>query len=674
MSDLGPVLLVLAVQVTLPVIGGLLLSRRRDPAAACGPLVLAATAVLLLTPLAFAPRPSWPTNTVVRAPTNESMVADATSPSAAGAPGGINVLDLLRLAKSVPVRDERPALDPWRLVALIGVGFAGAGVVRITIGFISTWRVVRQSRPITESGLVALAEQLRQCFGCPRRVGLRESPRIGSAAMAGWIRPVVLLSPAWRLWSPAEQRAVLAHELAHVACGDFLNRLIAHLAVALHGYHPLVRWLAARLELRQELAADARAAVVCDGRTAYMRCLAGLALKADARPLGLSPTFLSRPRTLFRRIAMLRVMDDTASRKQRWPVVIVVVLAVGALGLHGAKPQAIAGPVVPANFTDKKELPPLDVSYVLPSKDENTCGVFAIRISEILKTPGIDKTAEAYAYVFKTAFDGKPPRFELKDVEQVSGRISLSYDPKKPSPNRSLMMSLSSIRMAKDFDWVAQLKDWTTDWQEHTHNGAKLYSAKITLTVLGYKDMPMWFYLPDPRTVVMESDENIKKLIEAKGKPAATPWADDWKAVANSTMAVVIPDVKGTVAKKLPEKPEGDITEAILKPMTTVFGKASRMTVGVDLSEGCEINVRFACASAEDAAVVDEGCQALAKIAEASFAGSEELKAPEQAGIRFTASLVRGIEFGKTVDHVVGVRMKTKMGIGELLNAAGGSK
>ena len=59
MNDLGAILVVLAVQITLPIVGGLLLSRRRDPATACSALIVAALAALLLTPLAFAPRPAW---------------------------------------------------------------------------------------------------------------------------------------------------------------------------------------------------------------------------------------------------------------------------------------------------------------------------------------------------------------------------------------------------------------------------------------------------------------------------------------------------------------------------------------------------------------------------------------------------------------------------------------
>jgi hypothetical protein len=673
MTNLGPVLLVLAAQVTLPVIGGLLLSRRRDPAAACGPLVLAAFAVLFLTPLAFAPRPSWPKPSAPVPEAHEAVPVAETS-AAAESPGGIDLLQLLRLAKPAPaVAAEPEPYDPWRLVASVAFGVAGVGLGRLLLGVIATARIVRRSSPVTDPRLVALAEELRAAVGCRRPVALRESMRVGSAATAGWLRPVVLVSPLWRLWTPAERRAVLAHELAHVARGDFVTRLVARFAVALHGYHPLVRWLAARLELRQEMAADAVAAGPCGGRTAYMKCLAGLALKADARPIGIVPTFLSRPRTLLRRIAMLRVTDDTASRRRRWPALAVALLAAAALGLHGSRPQALAGPVIPAKFIEKKELPPLDASFIVPADGSDEVGVFAVRVGELVRTPGMEKIVATYGALLPAMFDEPKVYFELGDIEQIAGRAMVKHDPKQPPPNRSLMMSLGMVRMAKDFDWVKQLKAWATDWKEHAHGGAKYYSGKISSPFLGPKDTPFWFYLPDGRTVVLESEENIKKLIDAKGKPAAPPWADDWKAVAGGTFAVVLPDVKGKLAKRLPtEKLEGDLAASMMKPVTAICTKATRASVGIELGEGCSIRVRLACASAADAADVDAGCQALAKLAKVAL--DDEDRKPEddpldKAGHKLSTMLVRGIEFGTTVDHVVEVRMTAATGLTDLLKA-----
>ena len=406
------------------------------------------------------------------------------------------MLKLARLMtpdRSAVVEPEATAIDPWRLAALVGLGAAGLGVARLAIGFLFMFVTLPQSRPVTDPGLIATADELRATLACRRPVRLRESFRVGSAATAGWLRPVVLLSPMWRTWTPAERRAVLTHELAHVARGDFVARLAARLAVALHGYHPLVRWLAARLELRQEMAADARAASACDGRPAYLKCLAGLALKADPRPLGPIPTFLSRPRTLFRRIAMLRVMDDTTVRRRPWPMVAVALLTTAALGLHGSRPQAVAGPVVPAKFVESKGKPPLDASFVVPTSQEGEVGVFAVRLGELMRTPGLEKMATSYSELLATAFDGKKPQFDLADIEQISGRVTLAHHPKQPPPNRSLILSLSMVRMSKDFDWSKQFQAWTKEWKEHTYGGAKMYSAKVTIPLIGFVDQTTWF-------------------------------------------------------------------------------------------------------------------------------------------------------------------------------------
>jgi BlaR1 peptidase M56 len=674
MNEMGPVLLVLAAQVTLPVAGGLLLSRRRDPAAACGPLTFAATAALLLTPLAFVPRPTWPAADRVALPSERSIIND--SPAVRGAdvlPGGFDLLKLLHVPTPEPKVEQGSRFDAWCVVALGILGLAAFGLSRLLLGVLVTTRAVRAGRPATDPGLLGLATELRAALGCRWAFAVRESDCVGTAATAGWLRPVILISRAWRLWTVAERRAVLAHEIAHVARGDFLARLVARLAVAMHGYHPLIRWLAVRLELRQEMAADARAAGLCGGRPNYLRCLAALALRADARPLGAAPTFLSRPRTLLRRIAMLRVTEDTPTRR-RWPALVgIALLAAMALGLHGSDPKALAGPVVRAKAEAPAERPPLDASFVLPSTGPDEVGLYAVRVGALFRTPGMEKFAEMYGAMVQTVMgDGKKAHFALTDIEQMSGRVSLTHDPKKPAPNRALMMSLTSVRMEKDFDWVKQLKEWGEDWKEHARAGTKYYSGKMSVPVLGFKDQTVWFYLPDARTVVLESEENIKKLIDAKGKPAATPWADDWKTVQDGMVALVLTDVKGKIAPKMPtEKTENAVEEAAVKSLFAIFKKTNRASMGLDLHEGCSVKIRLTCATAADAADVDEGCQALTKLASTAIEGdTEDSKDPiAKAGKKFSSCLVRGIEFGKTADHVVEVRMSAKDGFTDLLKA-----
>jgi beta-lactamase regulating signal transducer with metallopeptidase domain len=100
------------------------------------------------------------------------------------------------------------------------------------------------------------------------------------AVTYGLVRPRVLVSDdlAGSL-SPAELSAVLAHELYHLRHRDPARLLAARLMAGYGFYLPVIAWLASRLALRRELAAD-RAAFECAGRGV----LAGALLKLASRP------------------------------------------------------------------------------------------------------------------------------------------------------------------------------------------------------------------------------------------------------------------------------------------------------------------------------------------------------------------------------------------------------
>ena len=157
MSDLGPILLVLAAQITLPVLAGLLFSRRRDPAAACVPPAVASVAVLLLTPLAFVPRPHWPAGKPVIAEHHEEVAVESP-PQFAAAPGGIDLLQLLRLPKPQVAAEKSSRFDLWRLIAIAFVGLSCLGLLRFLFSLIATIRVARGSRPLHDVELQALAD------------------------------------------------------------------------------------------------------------------------------------------------------------------------------------------------------------------------------------------------------------------------------------------------------------------------------------------------------------------------------------------------------------------------------------------------------------------------------------------------------------------------------------
>ena len=87
--------------------------------------------------------------------------------------------------------------------------------------------------------------------------------------------------------------------------------------MALNYYHPVVRWIAGRLQLQQEQAADALGARFAGGRASYLVALSRLALEQDGRsPCWPAREFLPGRGTLIRRIAMLRDRQETGSSER----------------------------------------------------------------------------------------------------------------------------------------------------------------------------------------------------------------------------------------------------------------------------------------------------------------------------------------------------------------------
>ena len=328
MNDLGMTLAWLAVQVTASRLAGLALhalASRRGPAAGAWVAALSLGLVVVLSAAALIPvngrgqcrlaeagaRPMSPRAsgaTPVRHRTRSVAatppIARARSPGRLGDGGSAARLGPARArggraGGAVPAVGERPggrrAGRDGRRPAPAGDRALGGRVCR------------RRGRVGRRPGMSGLLDELRGAMGCRPPVELREVPDLTTPATAGWRRPVILLPDDWRSWDDSERRAVLAHELAHIVRGDYAAGLLARLAVALNYYHPVVRWMAGRLQLQQELAADAMGARFAGGRASYLVALSRLALEQDGRsPCWPARAFLPGRGTLIRRIAMLR--------------------------------------------------------------------------------------------------------------------------------------------------------------------------------------------------------------------------------------------------------------------------------------------------------------------------------------------------------------------------------
>lgn len=476
-------------QVTLVALLTWLLRKLLSKATASSATALPATAlavVTLLTASAFVPWPNWwrfgPR--LESPPSPSAMVAKKLQTSAAAtkyvadqyagpltpveamkASGG-GEFDLKNLpdASKPQLADAQPTWSAlWGRLPLIiaGVFSCGAllGLVQLLGGIFVIRGYKQHSLRLHDSRIVELVDCLRAELSIRQAVEILECKRLATAATIGWFRPVILLPPGWRDWTGAQLRAVLAHELAHVARGDFLMCAFAQLALVLHFYHPLVHWLVGTLRSEQEFAADATAAALSGGRKLYLQSLAELALDASESPLGWpAHTFLPTQGTFLRRIEMLRDFQTTTSAGARpflWRLTAVGLLMIGSIVIAGMRggPASLpfaetANAQVPVAANDTQRI---DLSHV--TNDAKM--LLAIRPAELAKIPELTDLLK------KTVDDGSLPfaKLMMEGVQQVTF-VSLT------SQNAGNAVIVLQFHKPTTFNEVAKSGAWPAEAQQ----------------------------------------------------------------------------------------------------------------------------------------------------------------------------------------------------------------
>jgi beta-lactamase regulating signal transducer with metallopeptidase domain len=678
MNAIGAGLVWSGVQATLLVLaGGLVYAvlRRRSPAAGS----LAALALLVIaigfSLLALSPWPNWWRLNVATTNTAEQRTIDAkpvdasstkangenTGESAASHPRPIatesfdavtwartfwnNVVDGFHEPASPTAASALrwPSFAAWMLIVGVGLGFA-----RLVIGLVAVERYRNRTHAVTEEPLLALLDSTCQRLGCARRVELRESPEIVSPATVGWRRPLILLPLEWREWSEGERRAVLAHEVAHVARGDFAGWLVAQLSVALYFYNPLVHWLARRLRLEQELAADACGAVAAGGSGAYLTTLAGMALRQDNRKIkwGARP-FLPAPGTLLRRIEMLRDRKPISTFTFSAPKRIALWTALAALGLTIAGlrgPGSATATAAPGDgelgLQGAADVKPIDLAYV----PDDAALVVAVRPANIMQTSAGKLIWQAIGSADRS--EGGPAVIEKKlglPISEIEyGKYIMNDFPSKGhNPFNRIV-----LRATKPHDWSKFAAEVVAPNPVPVDLlGGKKYFKPGKIPEAGpqgFNPPPFCYFMPDDRTIIFAPEQEMPILFGASVNPPAEPnWAKRWQQTSTGNLAVMLN--VGQLRKliePLGKEAQAGPDAAMIAMTAPLWQDANRLFVGTDIGDKKLGLLALAeCPSDNAAEHVQQTAQALITFALNGIAMAENMEAhgpPEMVQIKKT--------------------------------------
>jgi type II secretory pathway component GspD/PulD (secretin) len=212
--------------------------------------------------------------------------AAATVARAGEAPAGPVDRADARAVRPQPARRE-PHRPVWWPGAVWLAGTA-AVVARLLAARLLLAVVRRRHRAPVSAALGERVRAVARRLGLRRRVQVLEIPGLLGPAVFGVVRPALALPARFEEdFGAAEQEAMLAHELAHLAARDPAWHLLADLVAAALWWHPLAWWSRHRLRAASEAAADEASLVVAGGPGLLAACLVEIGTRlARPRPAG----------------------------------------------------------------------------------------------------------------------------------------------------------------------------------------------------------------------------------------------------------------------------------------------------------------------------------------------------------------------------------------------------
>jgi len=614
----------------LAAMGGLaaMLLTRRAPRAAASTSVVAVVAVIAVTVLAPIELPTFESLTSIDAsPETENSAVHSpapTSDSASPRDSGVEVaigplFKELSRALSHAV-EEAPQAAPRTFEAGLWIGALAmaAGVLRLAFAFAWVWKLRLGSSPVKDPYLLSVFDELCAQLQVKRRPALHETAAIESPAVIGWRRPIVLIPTQRAGWDDRQLRATLAHELAHVVRGDFEWRLAASVMRAVHFFNPLAHWLARRLALAQELAADRMAASAAGGSTQYAAALASLALTLD-RPQRIGADAILLPvfsHNLSRRLSMLRSTDG--SMRSGWrslagtaagcAIVLAAVMTTALRSRVEAMESSVAAkaverPLFSEMGPDVSFMGPVDLGMVVVRPHAMTkIKEFALATSwaqdalnemaPLAKEPGDKSTVLQLSQIDYAACS-----MRRVTVEEAAANPLLGHE------GTNGMISEIAVRWVE----ISALEAWLAACrpvaEEVNEDGFTYLRAKI-----GDEARAAYYFARrDPHTMVGSySVDRLRKLALEDGPKQSTPW----EALAGGLVRFQL---------NLAALPEGTDLDALL--METPFAEYFSGSVAAG-----EINP------------LDEARKAISEATDVVCVGLDFNPANQQAGLRIALS------------------------------------
>lgn len=476
--------------------------------------------------------------------------------------------------------------QPWQEHRFLWLLMGGIllGLMRLAGGLWGVRCLIQSSRPLKVAKLQETVDVLTAEMRCPLNIEIRESQQLSMAATVGWLKPVILLSSQWRTWTDEQLRSVLAHEIAHVARGDFATSLIAQTGLILHFYHPLVHWLVRQLRLEQELAADGLAAQAVGGSTVYLCSIGELALVNSREHVSWpAHAFLPTRRTFLRRIEMLRDLKlfsgQTSRAVQIASLLAVVGMTIGVAGLRPPEAVAQNPPTKPAAVPEQTAGAALAYEPAASIVSHVPEDAFVVAT---VKVPDLVPFYEAARKAMNAAEDAPPIQQgeeQFVDLMKKCRSVMLVVPAFDRTTQVSEAIKADFVDSSARESAITALKRGR-EFQKDTWD-----NVPVELADPPFAD-PLACVRLGETTVIFGTASTVRAMLKAgDSSQSSLTKSDAWKAAESGTMALAVDATKlKTLLADAPQYP-------VMAVLTPLWMQASSYTLGIGLKKEISLSL-----------------------------------------------------------------------------------
>ena len=211
----------------------------------------------------------------------------------------------------VSLDDAEPVSWSFVLVVVCAV-VTGVLLIRLAAEHLRLRQLVRRMSTVADPEWTSLMNECAGLLGVRQTCRLRRSADEVMPMTFGIGQPTILIPASADAWPTGRRRAVLLHELAHVARRDCLTQTLAAVACAFYWVLPPVWWVARRLRVERELACDDQVLTTGTQAREYAGDLLDLAYTLGGRQVpAIAVSMAGSPQIEGR---MLAVLDEARNR------------------------------------------------------------------------------------------------------------------------------------------------------------------------------------------------------------------------------------------------------------------------------------------------------------------------------------------------------------------------